>query len=58
MSRDNDLRQRVFVFGPPKVIWLNVGNAGTSDVAALLLASLERIERFIADLDEGLLVLP
>jgi predicted nuclease of predicted toxin-antitoxin system len=28
-SKDNDFRQRSFVFGsPPKVVWLDVGNAG------------------------------
>jgi predicted nuclease of predicted toxin-antitoxin system len=59
VSKDNDFRQRVFVFGPPpKVIWLNVGNAGTNDVAALLLAHAERIKEFHANPDEGLLVLP
>lgn len=59
VSKDNDFRQRAFVLGPPpKVIWLDVGNARTSAVAALLLASLERIERFRDDPVEGLLVLP
>jgi predicted nuclease of predicted toxin-antitoxin system len=58
VSKDNDFRQRAFVLGPPpKVIWLDVGNARTSAVAALLLANLERIERFEADPVEGLLVL-
>jgi predicted nuclease of predicted toxin-antitoxin system len=28
---DKDFRQRAFLFGPPpKVIWLDVGNAGTN----------------------------
>lgn len=58
VSKDNDFRQRAFVLGPPpKVIWLDVGNARTSAVATLLLANLERIERFWADPVEGLLVL-
>ena len=30
VSKDNDFRQRIFLFGsPPKVIWLSVGNGGT-----------------------------
>jgi predicted nuclease of predicted toxin-antitoxin system len=58
VSKDNDFRQRAFVLGPPpKVIWLDVGNARTSAVAALLLANIERIERFYTDPVEGLLVL-
>ena len=59
VSKDNDFRQRAFVLGPPpKVIWLNVGNARTSEVATVLLANLERIERFWDNPVEGLLVLP
>ena len=37
VSKDNDFRQRAFLYGPPpKVIWLSVGNAGTSVIAELL----------------------
>jgi predicted nuclease of predicted toxin-antitoxin system len=36
-SKDTDFRERSFVEGfPPKVIWLDVGNAGTSPIEALL----------------------
>ena len=57
-SKDNDFRQRAFVFGaPPKVIWLDVGNARTSEIAGLLLANLEQVRRFHGDPVEGLLVL-
>jgi predicted nuclease of predicted toxin-antitoxin system len=57
LSKDNDFRQRAFVFGPPpKVIWLDVGNARTSEIAALLLANLEPIQRFHTHAIEGLLV--
>ena len=59
VSKDNDFRQRAFVLGPPpKVIWLNIGNARTSAVVALLTANLERIERFCDDPFEGLLISP
>ncbi len=58
LSKDNDFRQRAFVFGPPpKVIWLDVGNARTSEIAVLLLANLEQIRRFHDNPVEGLLVL-
>lgn len=36
VSKDDDCRQRSFSFGaPPKVIWLNVGNARTSHIDTL-----------------------
>lgn len=57
VSKDNDFRQRAFILGPPpKVIWLDIGNARTSAVAALLLANLEPIERFHNEPFEGLLI--
>jgi predicted nuclease of predicted toxin-antitoxin system len=58
VSKDSDLRQRVFLYGPPpKVIWVSVGNAGTDVVAGLLLAEAGRIEVFSAIADAGLLIL-
>ncbi len=58
VSKDNDFRQRAFLYGtPPKVVWLSVGNAGTDVVAGLLLRNQERLSRFLADEEEGLLVL-
>lgn len=36
VSKDTDFRERGFVEGfPPKVIWLDVANAGTMQIAAL-----------------------
>ncbi len=36
VSKDDDFRQRSFIYGaPPKVIWLSVGNAGTSTIRQL-----------------------
>ena len=47
VSKDTDFRERSYVEGfPPKVIWLDVGNAGTAPIAALLRRERERIERF------------
>ena len=37
VSKDTDFRERGFVGGfPPKIVWLDVGNAGTKQIAALL----------------------
>ena len=47
VSKDTDFRERSYVEGfPPKVIWLDGGNAGTAAIAALLRHERERIERF------------
>jgi len=58
VSKDNDFRQRMFLYGPPpKVIWLSVGNAGRVAIADLLASNRDRIERFANDPQDGLLVL-
>jgi predicted nuclease of predicted toxin-antitoxin system len=58
VSKDNDFRQRVFLFGPPpKVIWLSVGNAGTEPIAKLLKNNLTKTETFAESKEEGLLVI-
>lgn len=31
---------------PPKVVWLNIGNAGNQEIAALLLLNADAIEQF------------
>ncbi len=47
VSKDTDFRERSYLEGfPPKVIWLDVGNAGTAAIVALLRGERERIERF------------
>ncbi len=57
VSKDNDFRQRSFLLGaPPKVIWLSVGNLGTSTIAAILEQNASRIAAFLEQ-DEGLLIL-
>lgn len=58
VSKDNDFRQRTFLYGPPpKVIWLSVGNAGTRVIADLLRSRISQILEFAEAPDEGLLVL-
>jgi len=58
VSKDNDFRQRVFLEGPPpKVIWLSIGNAGTSAIAALLRSHTTEIRAFAVSAQEGLLVI-
>ena len=42
---------------PPKVIWLDVGNAGTAPIEALLRSEQARIEMFAAASDASLLIL-
>ena len=58
VSKDNDFRQRSFLFGsPPKVIWLSIGNGGTKIIKELILKNISVIQRFSQDPTEGLLVL-
>jgi predicted nuclease of predicted toxin-antitoxin system len=58
VSKDNDFRQRSFLYGaPPKVIWLSVGNAGTDAIASLLLENFQRILTFGKQKEFGLLVI-
>ena len=47
VSKDTDFRERSYVEAfPPKTIWLDVGNAGTTAIAELLRRERPRIERF------------
>jgi len=58
VSKDTDFRERSFVEGyPPKVIWLDVGNAGTLAIAELLRRERQRIERFETHPEASLLIL-
>ena len=57
VSKDTDFRERSYVEGsPPKVIWLDVGNAGTPAIADLLRRDRDRIVRFEHQ-EESLLIL-
>lgn len=58
VSKDDDFQQRSFLRGaPPKVVWLVLGNATTSEVVAVLRAGSGAIARFVADTEAALLVL-
>ena len=58
VSKDTDFRERGYVEGfPPKVIWLDVGNAGTAAIAALLRRERERVERFETQEEASVLIL-
>jgi predicted nuclease of predicted toxin-antitoxin system len=47
VSKDTDFRERSFVEGsPPKIIWLDVGNAGTPVIVDLLQRERRRVEAF------------
>lgn len=57
VTKDDDFRQLAIVQGPPpKVIWLNVGNARTDRIAQLLLIHLDQIQAFANDPVASLLV--
>ncbi|MBI3894457.1 MAG: DUF5615 family PIN-like protein [Acidobacteria bacterium] len=58
VSKDTDFRERSFVEGfPPKVIWLDVGNAGTSMIAGLLRRERQRVETFEKQDETSFLIL-
>lgn len=58
VSKDDDFRQLSFFQGhPPKVIWLDVGNAGTDRIASLLLQNKNRIVAFLGQNEAALLTL-
>jgi predicted nuclease of predicted toxin-antitoxin system len=57
VSKDNDFRQRSFLEGsPPKVVWLEVGNAGTAAIAETLQRERGRLLAFEAEAESALLV--
>jgi predicted nuclease of predicted toxin-antitoxin system len=58
VSKDADLHQRSFLFGPPpKVIWVRLGNCSTSDVENLRRRNASAIAIFLADPAASFLVL-
>lgn len=58
VSKDTDFRERSFVESfPPKVIWLDVGNSGTSMIAALLRRNCKRVEKFEEQDETSVLIL-
>lgn len=58
VSKNTDFRERSFVEGfPPKVIWLDVGNAGITVIADLLRRERERVEAFEKQTETSFLIL-
>ncbi len=58
VSKDTDFRERSFVEGfPPKIIWLDVGNAGTTAIAELLRRERSRVQTFETQQEASLLIL-
>lgn len=58
VSKDTDFRERSYLEGfPPKVIWLDVGNAGTSAIADLLDTHRNRVLAFESLEEQSLLIL-
>lgn len=57
VSKDDDFRQRSFFEGaPPKVVWLQVGNASTQAIAELLRRKANQLRAFEADSESALLI--
>jgi predicted nuclease of predicted toxin-antitoxin system len=58
VSKDSDFQHRGFVEGhPPKIVWLQVGNRSTGDIAMLLRQHTADIERFHQDPSASVLIL-
>ena len=58
VSKDKDFRQLSLRRGhPPKVIYLVAGNAGTNQIADLLLRNKDRIATFLDDQNEDSLLI-
>jgi len=59
VSKDNDSCQRSFLRGaPPKVVWLSVGNAGTTRTADLLRREHGRLLALESEAETALLAVP
>lgn len=57
-SKDTDFRERSFVEGfPPKIIWLDVGNTGTQEIAILLRRHKPLVEEFDAQTETSVLII-
>ncbi len=58
VTKDNDFLARALVRGhPPQVVQVCLGNASTVQIASLLRARLDDIERFVADNTESVFLL-
>jgi len=58
VSKDTDFRERSFVEGaPPRIVWLDVGNAGTAAIVDLLRRKQARVAAFGSQSEASLLIL-
>ncbi len=58
ISKDTDFREISYLEGaPPKIIWIDVGNSGTSVIDKLLKEKKRKIEKFVENEEESLLIL-
>lgn len=58
VSKDTDFRERSYVEGsPPKIVWLDVGNAGTDVIEELVRSERERLESFAVSEESSFLIL-
>jgi predicted nuclease of predicted toxin-antitoxin system len=57
VSKDDDFRQRSLLEGaPPKIVWLQVGNAATALIADLLREQAPRLRRFDDEPESAFLI--
>lgn len=57
VSKDDDFRQRSLLQGaPPKVVWLQVGNARTAPIADLLREQAPRLQQFEGEEESAFLI--
>ncbi len=58
VSKDGDFRHLSLAgHAPPKLVWVRAGNQSTSDILRLLVHRADRINRFVQDSVETILVL-
>jgi predicted nuclease of predicted toxin-antitoxin system len=57
VSKDEDLHQRSFVFGPPpKVVWLRLGNCDTNAIEDALRGNRDRLAEFAGQREHAFLI--
>ncbi len=59
VSKDADFTDLAFVHGPPpKVVWLRIGNASTTEVRNVLMRAADAVAAFVENDQDSVLVLP
>lgn len=58
VSKDSDFAERsVLESGPPKLIWIRLGNCSTTDIEALLRSAHDTVRTFLENAEETCLIL-